>query len=65
MKKNVPWEQRIQSLIQSGRIPAGAVVQCEVKHDTWCPALNTGRGCKCDPDIELIDLRTGKPLPPQ
>lgn len=62
-KKTVPWEQRVQSLIISGRIPDKSVVWCNVRHDTWCPALNTGIGCKCDPDIELIDIGTGKPLP--
>lgn len=25
----------------------------EYKHDSWCPAIGTGQGCICQPDVCL------------
>lgn len=30
----------------------------EIQHDSWCPAIYTGIGCICNPDIVVSDEKT-------
>jgi hypothetical protein len=32
--------------------PRGGVWVAHVSHDTWCPRLNGGDDCTCNPDVE-------------
>ena len=39
----------------------GAVTVLEIQHDHGCPALDTGIGCICDPDLLLVEITSGTP----
>lgn len=44
---------RIMAAMETSPYPAGSIVDVVVKHDDWCPMLNGGTVCSCDPDVEI------------
>ncbi len=36
-----------------GVIDKGTVAQAQVQHDDFCPILNGGKNCCCNPDITI------------
>jgi len=60
-KKSAPFRRKlapdatphqIAALLQG---KAGAVV-LEYRHDDGCPAIGSGRGCVCKPDVYIVAL---------
>lgn len=42
---------KLMRLIESGGISVDGIQHIQVAHDSYC-AMNNGRECNCDPDIE-------------
>lgn len=38
-------------LANAHNLPRGRVTITEIQHDEWCPMLNGGNECKCEPNI--------------
>ncbi len=47
--------KKINRLIKQGKFVPG-VHEASVMHDDWCPALNGGDTCTCDPEIKIVTL---------
>ena len=41
----------------------GTVTVITFAHDLWCPMLNGGDECKCDPDVFLNGRKVEVPIP--
>lgn len=50
---------RILRAIDRGTIPQGSVAMPEIRHERWCPLLNGGDRCACNPEV-WIETPNGK-----
>jgi hypothetical protein len=39
----------------------GKLLVLETQHDVGCPAIGSGIGCACQPDLLVTDITTGVP----